>query len=42
VTEYDRGLVGIGEGVSIAFERRVDEHDLGIAARSGVAEAHWP
>ena len=33
MTEYDRWLVGIGEGVSIALDRRVDEHDLGITAR---------
>ena len=30
VTEYDRRLVSIGESVSIALDRRVDEHDLGI------------
>ena len=42
VTEYDRRLVSIGESVSIALDRRVDEHDLGIAPGAGVAEPHWP
>ena len=42
VTEYDRRLVSIGESVSIALDRRVDEHDLGIAPGAGVAEPHSP
>jgi hypothetical protein len=33
VAEDDRRLVSVGEGVSVALDRRVDEHDLGIATQ---------
>src|SRR5829696_9424774 len=42
VAEHDRRLSGVDEGVSVALDRRVDEHDLGIAAGGGVAEPHRP